>query len=128
MRILADTHTLLWAVAASDRLSRRGRKLLTDPGNQVWFSTVSLWEIAIKLGLGRLELAADWRSLIDTGRRRLHARWLFVEPGHCYEVATLPWHHRDPFDRMLVAQAIAEGMTLLSRDRRMSRYAADVLW
>ncbi|MDE2764333.1 MAG: type II toxin-antitoxin system VapC family toxin [Gemmatimonadota bacterium] len=128
MRILADTHTLLWAVTASDRLSRRGRELLTDPGNQVWFSTVSLWEIAIKLGLGRLELAADWRGLIDTGRQRLHARWLFVEPDHCHEVATLPWHHRDPFDRMLVAQAIAEGMTLLSRDRRMSRYAADVLW
>lgn len=128
MKLLADTHTLLWAITASHRLSHRGRETLTDPGNQVWFSTVSLWEIAIKLGLGRLDLAADWRNLIETGRKRLHARWLFVKPDHCHEVATLPWHHRDPFDRMLVAQAVAEGMTLLSRDRTISRYPADVLW
>ena len=128
MKLLADTHTLLWAIGAGDRLSRRARDVLTDPRNRIWFSTVSLWEIAIKLSLDRIDLAADWRELIETGRDRLHAEWLTLKPRHCHEVATLPWHHRDPFDRALVAQAIAEGMTLVSRDRRMSAYAADVLW
>lgn len=128
MKLLADTHTLLWAIADRDRLSRPAREVLADPRNRVWFSTVSLWEIAIKLSLGRIELAADWRELVESGRRQLHAGWLTLRPRHCHLVATLPWHHRDPCDRMLVAQALAEGMTLVSRDRRMSAYAADVLW
>lgn len=128
MKLLADTHTLLWAIGAPDRLGTRARKALAEPGNQVSFSIVSLWEIAIKISLGRLELSADWRDLIDGGRKRLHAQWLSLEPEHCHEVATLPWHHRDPFDRILVAQAISEGMTLVSRDRRMRAYATDVLW
>ena len=128
MKLLADTHTLLWAVSTWDRLGGRSREALTDPRNQVWFSTVSLWEIGIKTSIGRLELASDWRDLVETGRKQLRARWLSLEPKHCHRVASLPWHHRDPFDRMLVAQAIAEGMTLVSRDRRMSAYTADVLW
>ena len=128
MKLLADTHTLLWAITTWDRLSRRACRVLTDPRNQVFFSTVSLWEVAIKMSLGRLELAADWRDLIESGRGELHADWLTLKPRHCHQVATLPWHHRDPFDRVLVAQAITEGMTLVSRDRRMSAYAADVLW
>lgn len=128
MKLLADTHTLLWAIGAPDRLGHRARKALGDPANQLSFSIASLWEIAIKMSLGRLELEADWRDLIEAGRRALHANWLSLEPEHCHEVATLTWHHRDPFDRILVAQAITEGMTLVTRDRRMWAYAADVLW
>ena len=128
MRLLADTRTLLWSIGAPDRLSRRAGEVLTDPRNRVWFSTVSLWEIAIKLNLGRLELASDWRDLVESGRSQLHAGWLTLKPRHCHEVANLPRHHRDPFDRMLVAQAVAEGMTLVGRDRRMRAYAADILW
>ena len=128
MRLLADTHTLLWAVGDPDRLTACAREALTDPANQVSFSTASLWEIAIKLSLGRIELDADWRELIESGRRDLHARWLGLEPRHCHAVVGLPWHRRDPFDRMLVAQALCEGMTLVTRDGALSRYTSNVLW
>ncbi len=128
MKLLADTHALLWAIDSPERLSSRARNALINPRNSISFSTVSLWEIAIKMSVGRLALEADWRDLIESARQELRASWLLLEPGHCHEVAGLPWHHRDPFDRMLVAQAIAEGMTLISRDRRISRYAAHVLW
>ena len=128
MKLLVDTHTLLWAIDSPERLGNRAREALTDPRNRISFSTVSLWEIAIKVSVGRLDLRADWPDLIESARRHLRASWLFLEPGHCHKVGDLPWHHRDPFDRMLVAQAIAEGMTLISRDRSMPRYAVRVLW
>lgn len=128
MTILVDTHALLWAIDTPDKLSRRARNVLADPRNRVWFSTVSLWEIAIKIGAGRLALDADWREIIESGRRALKARWLLLEPWHCHEVAGLPWHHRDPFDRMLVAQAVSEDMTLVTRDETIREYDVDVLW
>lgn len=128
MIILADTHALLWAIDSPERLSSTAREVLADPRNRVWFSTVSLWEIAVKVSAGRLTLDADWREIIESGRRALKARWLLVEPWHCHEVADLPWHHRDPFDRMLIAQAISEDMTLLTRDGVIREYEVDVLW
>ena len=128
MRLLLDTHALLWAVGAPDRLSGLVRAALLDDDNEVSLSIASLWEIAIKVSLRRLELSPDWRSLIDNGRARMGARWLPVEPGHCAQVAQLPWHHRDPFDRMLVAQAMCEDMTLISKDRAVADYSVRVLW
>ncbi|MCY4571228.1 MAG: type II toxin-antitoxin system VapC family toxin [Gemmatimonadetes bacterium] len=128
MIVLADTHALLWAIDTPEKLSGRARETLTDPRNHIWLSTVSLWEIAIKMSAGRIALGAEWRDLIESGRRALRARWLLVEPWHCHEVADLPWHHRDPFDRMLIAQAISEDMTLLTRDRAIGQYEVDVLW
>ncbi len=128
MKLLVDTHALLWAIDSPERLGNRARDVLTDPGNHTSFSTVSLWEIAIKMSVGRLALDSDWREIIESARLALRARWLFLEPGHCHEVATLPWHHRDPFDRMLIAQAMSEGMTLLTRDSAMREYGVDTLW
>ena len=128
MTILVDTHALLWAIDTPDKLSRRAQRTLTDRRNRIWLSTVSLWEIAIKISAGRIALGADWRDLMESGRRALWAQWLFVKPWHCHEVADLPWHHRDPFDRMLIAQAISEGMTLLTRDQAIGEYEVDVLW
>ena len=128
MKLLADTHTMLWAIASPNRLSDHAREILVSTDNNVAFSTVSLWEIAIKVSLGRLELDPAWRDVIEAGRKHLRAHWLLLEPQHCGLVATLPWRHRDPFDRMLVAQAISEGMALLSKDRVLNEYAVDVLW
>ena len=128
MNLLVDTHTLLWAIDSPEKLSKRGRDLLGDPRNRVSCSTVSLWEIAIKMSIGRLALEPDWRSVIESARMALRARWLFLQPRHCHLVAELPWHHRDPFDRMLIAQAISERITLLTRDSVFCRYRVDSLW
>jgi len=89
---------------------------------------VSLWEIAIKVSIGRLQLAPDWLNMIEDGRRALGALWLRLETAHCERVASLSWHHRDPFDRMLAAQAVCEGLTLISRDRVLAAYPTPVLW
>ena len=128
MKLLLDTHALLWAMDAPERLSRHAREVLTDSENQVSVSSVSLWEIAIKVSVGRLALAPDWAELIESARLALRARWLLLNPRHCHEVAALPWHHRDPFDRMLIAQAATEGMILVSCDENVRKYEVDVLW
>ena len=128
MRLLVDTHVLLWAIDSPEKLSAAARGALLAEDNAVSVSTASLWEIAIKLSLGRIALAPDWFAMIETGRVRIGARWLSVEASHCREVAVLPWHHRDPFDRLLVAQAMYEDMTLVSRDRVLADYPAPVLW
>lgn len=128
MRLLLDTHALLWAVGAPDRLTERVRAALLADHNEISLSIASLWEVAIKVSLQRLELSPDWRASIDNGRARMGAHWLAVESNHCVQVAQLPWHHRDPFDRMLIAQAMCEGMTLISKDRAFADYSAPVLW
>ena len=128
MRLLVDTHVLLWAIDSPEKLSVAARGALLAEDNAVSVSTASLWEIAIKLSLGRITLDPDWFAMIEAGRVRIGARWLSVEASHCREVAVLPWHHRDPFDRLLVAQAMYEDMTLVSRDRVLADYPAPVLW
>ncbi|WP_420441305.1 type II toxin-antitoxin system VapC family toxin [Candidatus Palauibacter sp.] len=80
MKLLADTHTLLWAIASPEKLGKRAREMLVSTENHVAFSTVSLWEIAIKVSLGRLELDPDWRNAIESGRKHLRARWLLLAP------------------------------------------------
>ena len=128
MRLLLDTHVLPWAVGAPERLSDAAREALSTAGHQVAIGTASLWEIAIKVSCGRLDLAPDWQAAIERGRKHMGARWLTVEPAHCGRVAALPWHHRDPFDRMLIAQALCENMTLISKDSAFAEYPVKVLW
>ncbi len=128
MRLLLDTHALLWAIGVPHRLSEPVRTALLADENEISVSFASLWEIAIKVSLRRLELSPDWPALIDNGRARLGARWLAIGSSHCVQVARLPWHHRDPFDRMLVAQSMCEDLTLISRDRVLTDYPVRVLW
>ena len=128
MRLLIDTHVVLWAVAAPERLSDAAREALSTAGHQVAIGTASLGEIAIKVSRGRLDLAADWQAAIERGRKHMGARWLTIESAHCGRVAILPWRHRDPFDRMLIAQALCENMTLISKDSVFAEYLVGVLW
>ena len=128
MRLLIDTHVMLWAVGAPERLSDAAREALSTAGHEVAIGTASLWEIAIKVSRGRLELATDWQAAIERGRKHMGARWLAIEPAHCVRVATLAWHHRDPFDRMLIAQALCENMILISKDSTFAEYPVEVLW
>ena len=126
MKILLDTHLLLWAAGQPGRLSARARKLINDPHNQPVFSAVSLWEIAIKSGLGRADFHVNARmlrrELLDNGYTELA-----ITGEHVVAVAELPAIHRDPFDRLLVAQAMIEGITLLSADPVLAEYQGPVL-
>jgi PIN domain nuclease of toxin-antitoxin system len=125
VRLLLDTHLLLWTVGPDELLSARARQMIGDPENELSFSVVSIWEVAIKYSLGRESFRTDprvlWRSLLDNDYRELT-----ITSEHAAAVANLPPLHRDPFDRMLVAQSIVEGVILLTADPMVARYPAPV--
>jgi PIN domain nuclease of toxin-antitoxin system len=125
VRLLLDTHLLLWVISQSRRLSPQARDLIGDPQNELSFSAVSLWEVAIKYGRGRDDFQVDpsllRRNLLNNGYRELA-----VTGEHAVAVADLPPLHRDPFDRILVAQSIVEGITLLTADPRVAQYPTPV--
>ncbi len=125
MRLLLDTHALLWVLSAPERLPPALRRRIRAGENEVYSSIASAWEIAIKVALKRLDLEVD--SLADSlAASGIQA--LDVDLRHVARVAQLPLHHRDPFDRMLIAQALCESMTLVSRDRSLSKYGVELLW
>jgi PIN domain nuclease of toxin-antitoxin system len=121
LRLLLDTHVALWALTDDPRLSRRARALIEDPANDVLVSAASVWEIAIKHALGRGDMPISGDQALDWFRQAGYAL-LPIAPDHAAAVEHLPDHHRDPFDRLLVAQAIAEPLRLLTRDPLVLRY------
>lgn len=125
MNLLLDTHLLLWAASEPQRLSAKARALLLDPSNQLVFSSASLWEITSKNGLERSDFNVDprrlWRMLLVNGYREIS-----VTSEHTVAVNDLPPLHRDPFDRILVAQARVEGLTLLTADKMVAKYGEGV--
>lgn len=126
MNLLLDTHLLLWAAGAPERLSKKARGLLLDPSNQLMFSSASLWEIGIKRSLGRSDFVVDarrlWRLLLVHGYKEIA-----VGSEHAIIASELPAHHKDPFDRILVAQARVEGVTLLTADKQVAKYGQPVM-
>lgn len=118
---LLDTHMVLWTAVTPDRLSKRAAALISSRDVQASFSLATLWEVAIKTSLDkpgfRVDPTALRNGLLDQGFNQVGIR-----PEHLAVVARLPWHHRDPFDRLLVAQALVEGLTLLTSDRLLARY------
>ncbi len=125
MNLLLDTHLLLWAASAPERLSVKARGLLLAPDNQLIFSSASLWEISIKHNLGRADFNVDprrlWRMLLVNGYRELP-----ISCEHAVAVNELPPLHKDPFDRILVAQARVEGLLLLTGDKAVAKYGDGV--
>lgn len=128
MNVLLDTHALLWFLEDDPRLSSRARAVLAQRGNAARFSVASYWEMCIKLSLGKLRLARDWETTMESAMREAGITWLPIEPAHARAVIALPFHHRDPFDRLLVAQASCEQLTLLSADPSLSLYPVPVVW
>lgn len=122
MKLLLDTHLLLWAAGQPERLARDTQALLEAPENELFFSAASLWEVVIKRGLGRDDFKVDprllRRGLLDNGYSELP-----IGSEHVVAIAGLPAIHKDPFDRILVAQAIVEGITLLTADVTVARYS-----
>ncbi len=125
MKLLLDTQLLLWAAGQPDRLSSAARKALTDPDNELLFSAASIWEVTIKNSLGRDDFRVEprvlRRGLIDNGYIELP-----ITSEHAVNVDALPSIHKDPFDRMLLAQAQVEGITLLTTDAQVARYRGPV--
>jgi PIN domain nuclease of toxin-antitoxin system len=124
MRLLLDSHVFLWAFSDPGRLSPNAKAAIGEPRNQRWLSHASLWELTIKIAAGRLRLGGPLADLVAGSRVAL----LPVELGHIEATGRLPFHHGDPFDRMLVAQAIEEGLTLVTADKALRRYPVACLW
>ena len=124
MRLLLDTHAFLWWMEASPALSALARAAISDPANEVLISIASLWELTIKQALGKLTFPADPETAVDGEGFTV----LPIGFAHLRRLGTLPHFHRDPFDRMLIVQAMVEGTPLVTQDRGLARYGAPVLW
>jgi PIN domain nuclease of toxin-antitoxin system len=124
VKLIVDTHAALWLLAEDERLSARADQMLTDSSNEVLLSAAVVWEVAIKRSLGKLDVPEGFATmLLDAG-----AAPLPIGVDHAEAVRSLPWHHRDPFDRLLVTQAVLEGAVLVSNDDRMRAYGAPMAW
>lgn len=126
MNLLLDTHIALWAITDHPNLSTTARELILSPRATVWISVASIWEISIKHSLGRGEMPVSGKDAIRYFRDAGY-QFLAIEPEHAAAIETLPKHHHDPFDRLLVAQALIEPMRLLTHDSNVARYGDTIV-
>jgi len=126
MNVLLDTHTLLWALTDETKLSERVRKLL--PHADTWFSVASLWEILIKARIGKIPLPQPTGPFVMSKLAFNGVRLLQVTADQVLRIESLPHHHRDPFDRMLIAQSLEEKLPLVTADRIFTRYPVELIW
>ena len=128
MRLLLDTHTLLWFVLGDAKLTGTARARIDDPTNEKLVSPASFWEIAIKVSINKLALFQTYDEFIDRGIYQNGFQILPVEPRHTAALIAMPFHHKDPFDRLLIAQALVEGIPILSADGVFDPYGVTRLW
>ncbi|MEX2579293.1 MAG: type II toxin-antitoxin system VapC family toxin [Verrucomicrobiales bacterium] len=130
MKALTDTNALLWIACAPDRLTESAERAIAD-SDEVWFSIVNIWEIGLKLSKGGfhdLDVAPDWDRKLVPRLLEEGFRLMPVQVAHCRRVQDLPFHHKDPFDRMLVAQALEEGLDVISSDGQFDAYGVRRIW
>lgn len=127
MKALLDTHTFLWAIAEEKKLSRRAQQIYTGP-NDLWLSAASVWEILIKTQAGRLPLPEPVGPYLVKKLAQNQIELLPITLDHVLGIEALPRHHRDPFDRLLIAQSIEEGWPIVTADPWFARYPVDVIW
>lgn len=128
MKLLLDTHTFLWGLQDSPRLSTNARDALRSTDNDLLLSIASIWELSIKAGLGQLDVADDLAAFLTEQIALWRIQVLGIEMRHAVAVRTLPQHHRDPFDRLLVAQSQIEEAMLVTDDRHLREYDVRILW
>ena len=128
MRILLDTCTFLWLILDAGELTGRVKDLFADSDNEVFLSVVSTWEIAVKRAIGRLELPEEPRLYIPEQRERHGIQSLSLDEPSSLQVSALPKIHSDPFDRMLISQALIHGLTILSPDDMIKKYPVRIVW
>jgi PIN domain nuclease of toxin-antitoxin system len=123
MNLLLDTHALLWWLDDNPTLSKKARQAIADGGNTVFVSVAVIWEIRIKQRLGKLKIPKDFERVLNQQPLEM----LPITAEHAHATGKIPYHHRDPFDRMLVAQAKVEGLTLVTRDIHLERYKVPII-
>jgi PIN domain nuclease of toxin-antitoxin system len=128
LKVLLDTHALLWFLLDDPALSGTARELIRNPQTEVFVSPASYWEIAIKISIGKYRLPEPLAAFMDRELARNRFDILPISVRHADRVARLPFHHRDPFDRLIVAQALEDTLPLLSADQIMDRYGAQRVW
>jgi PIN domain nuclease of toxin-antitoxin system len=127
-KLLFDTHTFLWLDSCPEKLSQIALKACEDSDNELYLSVVSVWEIMIKTKINRLQLQMPITELIEWHQKENNLKVLKVELHHVYALESLPLHHKDPFDRLLMAQAISEQMSLISTDEKFNQYPVEIIW
>ena len=128
MRLLLDTHTFLWWITDSHSLSKKVRGFIADGRNALYWSAASSWEVSIKYALGRLPLPEPPEEFLPRELSKNRIESLHIIDAHAFRAGQLPRHHLDPFDRMLIAQAQAESLVLVSNDKQLSLYNVDIRW
>jgi len=128
VRVLLDTHSLFWFIEGDSKLSNTAVDVIGDPANEVLFSPASYWEMAIKISLGKWQLNQPYSDFIDVALVNYGFQILNIAPAHAAELLDLPFHHRDPFDRLIIAQAIVEGVEIVSVDTTFDAYPVTRIW
>jgi PIN domain nuclease of toxin-antitoxin system len=128
MKLLLDTHAFLYWDLQKELLSDKALALLEDPKNNLFLSMASVWEIQIKVQIGKLKLNPTLSQTIADHEKSSQLTILPIHSQHIYNLSQLPFHHKDPFDRMLISQAMTEGLSLLSKDAQITKYQVNVIW
>jgi PIN domain nuclease of toxin-antitoxin system len=128
VRLLLDTHAMYWYIEGAPQLSANARTLIQDASNEVLISPASYWEIAIKISIGKWQLNRPYEQFIGLGLSQYGFQILPILPTHTARLIGLPFHHRDPFDRLLVAQALAEDIPIIGNDSALDAYGITRLW
>ena len=128
MKYLLDTHVFLWMLSEEKRLSPSAVNTILSPSSELFFSMASYWEICIKLSIGKLKLKRNWPQIFEREMTRNGIQWLAIKPEHTRGVISLPWHHRDPFDRLIVSQCSAEKIICITADENIRKYTIKSLW
>lgn len=128
MKLLLDTHAFLWFVTNDSQLSAAARAQIADPANTVFVSPASFWEVAIKVSIGKYSLSKPFQAFVTQGIFGNGFAILPIQPDHAAELCNLPYHHRDPFDRMLIAQALVEKFAIISIDSLFDSYGVQRIW
>ncbi|MBI3650689.1 MAG: type II toxin-antitoxin system VapC family toxin [Acidobacteria bacterium] len=128
MNLLLDTHTFIWWADAPEKLSDTARQALEDEHNRLLLSLVSIWEIQIKVQLGKMKLHLPLKDLVESQEQANDLAILSVTKEHIFALDHLPFHHKDPFDRLLIAQGVIEKTAIVSADTKLSIYAVNLIW
>jgi PIN domain nuclease of toxin-antitoxin system len=128
MKYLLDTHTLLWLVCDSPNLSPKVKELFQSSQNTILFSTAGIWEMALKISINKLTLPYSISEFVEREIRGNSIEVLPIKPSHCFELEGLPFYHRDPFDRMIIAQSMYEKLPIVTVDLAFRKYPIEVVW